>query len=424
MSSGPQLSLFGGPPPAQPAPTAPAAPAPPPPAPAVAAPPPVAPPSTVAPPTVIATPLVGTAPAPLATLPLPGLDGTNPLGFLAALGVLRLVDAAAPGAVRLGWAAPAWHAELVGPADLCGEVDALITHLVSQLTVLRGAAPLDLRWWQAGKAEKADESDEPEGEVGGDDGAGGAPDGFKPQQTLRMPPALFAAAAGGLMDGGDRLALDLLCGRGSEGGLQTAEGGAWWWPRGGLVDDKARLSGAPLQFTTGQQQFLRFADQLIAGVGAADLREALAGPWARGSTTDAARRKQPLPTWGWDPVDNREHALRGWNPTNKAKSPKIGVPGADLLALWALSLLPIFADPRGEGQSPVVRYRKNDGRMCWGLWRRPLGVDAVRSALQVQGLWELGGEEAAARGFGLRLLCKIGEVGQGGQRVMGPPQRR
>lgn len=392
MSSGPQLSLFGG---------------------------------IGAPPTVIARPTVGAAPAQLATLPLPGLDGTNPLGFLAALGLLRLLEAAAPGAVRLGWAAPAWHAVVVGPGELCRDAGALITHLLAQLAALRGAAPLDLRWWQAGKAEKGDESDESEGEGDAPDDEADAPKGFKPQQTLRMPPALFAAAAGRVIDeGGDRLALDLLCGLAGEGVVQSADGGAWWWPRGGLVDDKARLSGAPLQFTTGQQQFLRFADQLIGGVREADLLEALVGPWARGSTTDPARRKLPLPTWGWDPVDNREHALRGWNPTNKARSPKIGVPGADLLALWGLSLLPIFADPRGEGLSPVVRYRKGDGRMCWGLWRRPLGVDAVRSALAVPELWELSPEQATARGFGARMLCKIGEVGQGGQRVMGPPQRR
>src|SRR3954462_13437760 len=52
-----------------------------------------------------------------ASLILTGLDGTNPLGFLAALGILAVADTKAAGA-RLSWRrAGRWHPVLTSPLD-------------------------------------------------------------------------------------------------------------------------------------------------------------------------------------------------------------------------------------------------------------------------------------------------------------------
>lgn len=68
---------------------------------------------------------------------LPGLDGTNPLGFLAALGLFRVVDAAlVPGLIRMQWSpgSGTWNPNIMGTClDPASLLDLLEDNLAKQI---------------------------------------------------------------------------------------------------------------------------------------------------------------------------------------------------------------------------------------------------------------------------------------------------
>lgn len=369
--------------------------------------------------------------APTAALALPGLDGTNPLGMLAALGLLRLADELHPGRARLRWAQGAgWHAVLEAPISLTASVEVLSAALLSQLRALRAHPVVQLRWTQLKDGNEPEDDEDEEAQAEAPEAQ--APKGHKLQQNLRMPPGLFAELITAAVEGdpapglSQRAALDVVAGYAAQGvEISAGKASEWWTPEGGLRSaSPERLRGSELMFTTGQQQFLKYVIQLIDAVDGAALQEALVGPWQRGGTTDPDRRAKPPPAFGWDAADSRDHALRGWDPTNKKRSPRIGTPGADLLAFWAVSMLPVFPARGGrgtEGRMPAMRWHAKSGSLTWGLWQRPLSIDGARAALNQADLWELSNEVARQRGFAVRVRSGVREIGNGGQRVFTPP---
>lgn len=211
------------------------------------------------------------------TVHLHALLGTNPLGLLAALGVLDVLDRAGI-APTLHWTTDFQpHAVLTGYDDLEDVIDELEADRVRWIS-----SPL-LTW-------------------GGDS----APADLKvSQRELRA----WGAA---LLEAGRRAEQDLFC-------ALLAEG---------AVAGKGDSKPTHLHFTAGQQRFLLMIRELVRAVRPQHFRQALTGPWTY----------LPMPTLGWDARGDRGYALRATDPSKEKRE---GVPGADWLAFLGLAFFPV-----------------------------------------------------------------------------------
>lgn len=289
---------------------------------------------------------------------LTGLDGSNPLAFFAALGAL-LVAEERLGAARLSWEDQGrWRPVLHG----VDSADALIE-----------AALLDLRSWDEEPALRFAYN-----------GAGvvapGAPDAA---QDLKPPPkaarALFASLVGSRRS--------------------AAMAAAWFTEI--AVDNKGNIKPTALHFTAGQQAWLSMVVALQQGVGEAELREALVGPW---------RGESRLPSLSWDATVARVYALRASDPSAEKRG---SVPGADWLAARGLALLPV-APMAARAQTACVRGGWKDGEFTWPLWLSPAGSAELRGLLTTAKLDALSSAERAARGIGAIFSAAITRSDQGG----------
>lgn len=251
-------------------------------------------------------------------IPLPALEGTNPLGFLAALGVLDAVSAALPGAT-LRWTddlVP--HAIIGGPGDLGWLLDAL---------------DKDREQW-AGSAVLRFPAD-------GQPLADAKPDGRQLRQWFEHA--------------GDRnrcrAESDLLCALVAEDAF----------------DNNGRAKPTHLHFTAGQQKFLAMVRELAVAVDRGRLHEAICGPWWYDS---------PLPSLSWDSRGERLYAVRAVNPSNEKRR---GVPGADWLAFRGLVFYPVTRTPRGTLRTTACDAAWKTSAFRWPLWILPATRQVIRS---------------------------------------------
>src|SRR5690606_38960345 len=119
--------------------------------------------------------------------------------------------------------------------------------------------------------------------------------------------------------------------------------------------------------------------------------------------------ERPLPVMGWDSTSDRSYALRASNP---ATEKKLGVPGADWLALRGLACLPVVPVKTRVLTTGCIGGWKT-GQFRWGLWTVPLGRDVVRSTLRLD-LAHMNAGERTARGVGVVFSCGIRRSDQGG----------
>lgn len=283
---------------------------------------------------------------------LSGLDGNNPLGFLAALGVLA---AATDGSseVRLRWLYEgAWRPVLT--SSYAG-VDMLIERL---------------------DADRQDCIEDPALTLE-----------YEGKKDLKPPPGRFrhfltqlAASAAATnrrsVDWASAFATDV------------------------AVDNKGNTKPTALHFTAGQQQFLEMVIELVNNVTKGDLREAIEGPW---------RYERPLPVLGWDATSSRDYALRATDPSTDKKR---GVPGADWLALRGLTFLPTVPVAKRVLTTGCVGGWK-DGRFRWPLWTVSLPSAVIRSALCLDPE-RMTMRERTARGIGAWFSSGIKRSDQGG----------
>lgn len=298
---------------------------------------------------------------------LTGLDGSNPLAFLAALGALHAADAVAPGAPRLSWRLHGvWRPVLHGAgADLAALADLLDadrercrTEPALRFTCARGDKAI--------------------------------------ADVKAAPAELRAALLGWLTDARPdrRLTLDWFTAFVSEGAR----------------DNNGAAKPSALHFTAGQQKFLGAALELAHGATAADLRAALVGPWPY----DAK-----LPVMGWDNTDTRDHALRASDPSKL----KLGNPGADWLALRGLAALPTAARGGRQHTAGCTGGWKT-GRFTWPLWQVPLTVAELRPTLTTPDLAELDRHARDRRGLGAVFQVQIRRSDQGGYGSVSPASAR
>jgi len=252
---------------------------------------------------------------------LTAIDGANPLGFLAAIGTLRLATHSWPEReVKLSWQrtgnwSPVLHDLPVGTQEeLCAAL------------LATPAAPMEVL-----------------GKLGA---------------NITVSPEQFGQFLGEVDSGlsfDDRRAADFACAFGSEA----------------CVDDKGeRIRYTSLCFITGSghQDFLGTMKALMQTVSVAHLQKTLFGIW------DDAEKGL---SFRWSPSDARSYALRWKSPGPEGAWTNWG---ANRLAFEALPLLPALPIKKRLKTTGFTRFNGQDA-FTWPIWSTPLALDEVASLL-------------------------------------------
>lgn len=269
---------------------------------------------------------------------LVGLDGSNPLAFLAAIGTLRVLDLQLPRAnVKLHWKTRegAWRPVIscaAVPFDQATIVETLTEYLASppQLPLLEEIGP-DLtisgaRLRHLGMESLAASLHDPEGEL------------------RRRVSADYVVAFG----------CDAI----------TADND----PDSQIEDTAFRtMSGA------GHQHFIKFMRDIIAATDASHLRASLFEPWTYNDSGRGLNLR-------WDPADDRRYALRWKNPST---DPNTTMRGANRLAIEALPLFPTAPAQNALQTTGFTRRRRLGVRWTWPIWTSSVNIDTCRSILQL-----------------------------------------
>lgn len=254
-------------------------------------------------------------------LALTGLDGSNPLGFLAAIGVLRTISLADErGDWRMEWTMrSSWSPVIFGKTQIVQ--DQLVEMLHTEL-----------------RRESYPE--------------------FTFAADLNIAPKEFGAVASraqSYASAKDRRYADFIAAFGCEVAVTSD---------GKTIQDTAlrTMSGA------GNQHFIGSMNDLVDKTEADHLRRSLFESWDYSDSKLGLR---------WDPVEDRRHALRWDNPSGTATRT---MHGANRLAIEALPLLPTVPCDR-QIETTGFSSRKRTTLLTWPIWVCQLSVDVVRSLL-------------------------------------------
>lgn len=296
---------------------------------------------------------------------LDGLNGANPLGFLAAVGLLRLLSGIAGATARLGFVDDGtFRAFFSGIDHLDRSSDA---DLVSAIAALVAEDAADCRkpsWWlEYPKKEKR---------------------GVRTVADLKAPPAAFATFLS--------MCVDRWLAGDDEAARYTAAFGT-----SVARDGKGNTKPTAFHFTAANQQFL----------GAVDLiRTAVTQEWALSSLRDG-RCGRPGQNLRWDPSADRNWALRPSDPNEDGTS--VDAP-LEWLAFRALPVFPTFP-VGGAVVTTAVSGRGNNMTFTWPLWSEPASLQTVRSVVRVD--WDRSRRDRAIRGVSAVCSSEIRRSAQG-----------
>lgn len=264
---------------------------------------------------------------------LPGLDGSNSLGFLAALGTLRTVATAWPKhGIRMSWRGlqPELHSDVEATPD--GIIEAIC---------------LELHGSQEHPA-------------------------FGLDKNLEVPPGqfrLFAQSAAAAAAPPDRAWADFAAAFGCDAvaGEKNREIV--------ILDTALRtMSG------TGHQHFLGSIRNIAQNTKGEHIRKALFEPWRYDDPVEKL-------TMRWDPVDDQRYALRWHNPSgDKTRRQRGSVLGGNRLAIEGMSLLPTMPTGRTLATTGFTGRHARDTFWTWPIWNRAVSLDVVRSLLAMREL--------------------------------------
>jgi hypothetical protein len=261
-------------------------------------------------------------------LPLPGIDGSGPLGFLAALGILHaltrhsLTQGRGGTGITLAWQPVdgCWHPAIAGGGRNANE---LLGQLQSALVASDGAP------WNLDKK--------------------------LPFEAVRLREAAASAVSAATYV--NREGVDVLASFGVES-LRDAEGA--------FLDTSLRMVRAG---DSAGQGLPAYATRIRKNTTGDDLRNALFHTWEF-QDEDCALR--------WDPAEDRSYALR-WRDPSKDRT--LSVRAANRLAIEAMGVLPTV--PVGH-KVKTTGFGLPDGKttsLTWPIWRSPARLDVVRSLL-------------------------------------------
>ena len=255
---------------------------------------------------------------------LTGVSGANPLGFMASVGLLRVLSEKAPLA-RLGFLDDgSFHPFIEGVE---GELDVVVA---TDARAGSGKQPWRLEY---GKTTKK---------------------GTEPVADLKPPPEEFETFL--------RLVVKDWV-RGKSDGAEYAAAYATSVAR----DGKGNTKPTAFHFTAANQQFLGAIENLRATVDEIWVKQSLfeGGAWRAGGNVR------------WDPAADRNYALMAKNPNDDGTS--VDAP-LEWLAFRGLPLFPTL--PRGSRVfTTAVQGRGDEMSFSWPLWSVSASVEAVRSAV-------------------------------------------
>ncbi len=144
----------------------------------------------------------------------------------------------------------------------------------------------------------------------------------------------------------------------------------------------ARMKASPWALIRGdsRQNFLASVEELMLRCTEAHIDQALFGPWEPRDEKYSLRL---------DSAEDRRYALMAGDPTASGNAPR-SLWGANRLAFEALRFFPAMPDPAGMA---VLAWRAEGGRwqgVCrarWPLWRPYIGAAVVRSLFGLRELW-------------------------------------
>ena len=299
----------------------------------------------------------------MATHEFHGLDATNPLGFLAAVGLLKVLDH------NRGESQVRPTLRFADGSTSCAAIetplsmDAIIDTVLSDAAEQGNCAALRLAYDKEGMPV--------------DCTSAGAIRDLKPAPSHAREFLQSVAT-------GDRRTAGMAAGFFSE----LAQ------------DNNNKTKPSALHFTAGQQTFLSMVEDLRSGITAADCHEALAGPWCSTST---------LPSLSWDSSATRLYALRSVNPSLEKRG---SVPAANWLSLQSMSFFPVAVKRQRLSTTCVVGGWK-DSVFSWPTWRVPLAAPAVASLLRSD-FKALTAQGRAAAGLTQVFTSRIVRSDQGG----------
>ncbi len=286
---------------------------------------------------------------------LRGLDGTSPLGFFAALGLLRVLQPRGE-AVRLGFLTDGtFRPYLEG-------LDADLAAVVAEDAIRSaGRQPWSLEY---AKTEKS---------------------GVKTVADLKAPPDVFREFVA-------RAIAEWASGK-SDGAAYAA---AFGTTSRMAVDGKGNTKPTAFHFTAANQKFLETVESI---------RASITRDWAEQSlfVGHAARSGSNL---RWDPAAERNWALMAENPNEAGTT--VDAP-TEWLAFRGMPFFPTF--PLGSRiVTTAVDGRGGDMKLTWPLWSVPLSIAAIRSVLPLD--WTRV-RQRAARGVFAVCTSMIRRTSQG-----------
>ena len=295
---------------------------------------------------------------------LTGLEGTNPLGFLAALGV-QVAFASESRQPRLWWSDDVTpHAVVDG--------DFAIDRIADQ------ALDAFAKWGNslAVNPRRPDGSAIPKGD------------------ELKLAPADMRTYVSQVRrcDSGGALITALV----AEGSL----------------DKQGVAKPSDFYFTAGNMKFLEITRKVLNGVSREDMFAGLNGPWSYQSK---------LSSLMWDVSDDRVYALRANDPQNEKK---LTNPGPESLAILGLSLHPVFGS-RDRTLTQGCSGSWKTGCYSWPLWHKPTTPHAIKSLLaHAYHHPTATNRERWFRAWGVSKILRspIRRSGQGGYGTFGPPE--
>ena len=154
-------------------------------------------------------------------------------------------------------------------------------------------------------------------------------------------------------------------------------------------------------FLSGQQQFLVTAEEIRAF--AASDRKWIQHALFEGTSQKVMTRRRGA-NLRWDPSAERNYALMASNPAGKDEGTSVNAP-LEWLAFRALASFPTFPSGRYRATT-AIRYIKGAGAqlMTWPLWQTPVTLAAARYILQMD--WpKLQKKSEALRERGVFAVC-------------------
>lgn len=298
---------------------------------------------------------------------LPGLDGGTPLGFLAALGVLRVLrgreDVRIMQEPLLSWRLDdRWHPVFHG---VDGDLETIVQYVAEDAEAWGTSPVLEFRY---PKREKK---------------------GVKLVGALAPPVAVYRAWLKDRLDAGDLESLESASAFAFEAASEPR--------KGGVTEDELRRLGIPyddaapidrstlptvFDFTSRNAQFLEQVDEIRKILHADNIRDTLLD----GTPDPRADR-----TLDWDPAADAPGAIYGRRLFGL-------LPAAEWLAFRGLAFFPV-AGRDGWLRATACRGRRKSGEFVWPLWEVEATSLTIASLLRCPDLDRLDSATRRERGI-------------------------